>query len=272
MSTPWTKETGSQLQFSSVCPLMDCVMWEGKGGGHEGQFSRHPLPAFSAGGPCEKFWNSQLGSQRKHNWTTGTWQLSNNSCGYTRRNLFLFFFSIWYYFFCYRTRYLTFKQDICADHVINLQCTGTTAKNHENFHPLIKSCNITLLDMYLFPLLHIYLFNVFWHIFEGFLFLPANEFLLVLAVLKIVHRDICIVVLLLLLFSPPVFFSSVSSTKQISYLPATLAYPVLHSSQTHAVVFLHKVLLSKACLNAPRSVSVNSYLFNLSLTVFTWST
>lgn len=107
--------------------------------------------------------------------------------------------------------------------------------------------------MYLFPLLHIYLFNVFWHIFEGFLFLPANEFLLVLAVLKIVHRDICIVVLLLLLFSPPVFFSSVSSTKQISYLPATLAYPVLHSSQTHAVVFFTQ---SSAVKSMPQCTSL----------------
>ena len=28
-------------------------------GGHEGRFSRDPLPVFSAGGPCEQFWHRQ---------------------------------------------------------------------------------------------------------------------------------------------------------------------------------------------------------------------
>ena len=30
------------------------------GGGHEGQFSRDPLPVFSAGSPCEQFWHGQI--------------------------------------------------------------------------------------------------------------------------------------------------------------------------------------------------------------------
>ena len=28
-------------------------------GGHDGQFSRDPLPVLSAGGPCEQFWHGQ---------------------------------------------------------------------------------------------------------------------------------------------------------------------------------------------------------------------
>ena len=31
----------------------------GEGGGHEGRFSRDPLPVFSAGGPCEQFWHGK---------------------------------------------------------------------------------------------------------------------------------------------------------------------------------------------------------------------
>ena len=31
----------------------------GEGPGHEGRFSRDPLPIFSAGGPCEFVWHGQ---------------------------------------------------------------------------------------------------------------------------------------------------------------------------------------------------------------------
>ena len=43
----------SMGQFSSVLwPIM-------LSGGHEGQFSRDPLPVFSAGGPHQQFWHRQ---------------------------------------------------------------------------------------------------------------------------------------------------------------------------------------------------------------------
>ena len=46
-----------EKQFSS---LPGPIGLSGKGGGgHERQFSRDPLPVFSAGGPCEHFWHGQ---------------------------------------------------------------------------------------------------------------------------------------------------------------------------------------------------------------------
>ena len=44
------------VQFSS---LLGPIMSSGGGGRHEGQFSRDPLPVFSAGGPCGQFWRGQ---------------------------------------------------------------------------------------------------------------------------------------------------------------------------------------------------------------------
>ena len=41
--------------FSSV-PSLDRL---NRRNGHEGRFSRDPLPVFSAGGPCEQFWHGQ---------------------------------------------------------------------------------------------------------------------------------------------------------------------------------------------------------------------
>ena len=34
--------------------------WTGSSGGHEGWFSWGPLPVFSAGDPCERFWQGQI--------------------------------------------------------------------------------------------------------------------------------------------------------------------------------------------------------------------
>ena len=53
---PSYKHPTTTVQFSSVqfSPLTDWVVW-----GHEGRFSRDPLPVFSAGGPCEQFWHGQ---------------------------------------------------------------------------------------------------------------------------------------------------------------------------------------------------------------------
>ena len=42
---------GSSVEFN---PLTDRVVR-----GHEGRFSRGPLPVFSAGGPCEYLWHGQ---------------------------------------------------------------------------------------------------------------------------------------------------------------------------------------------------------------------
>ena len=33
--------------------------WVVRGTGHKGRFSRNPLPVFSAGGHCERFWHGQ---------------------------------------------------------------------------------------------------------------------------------------------------------------------------------------------------------------------
>ena len=50
--------------FSFICssvqssPSTDWVIWGG-GWGHEGHFSRDPLPVFSAGGCCEQFWHGR---------------------------------------------------------------------------------------------------------------------------------------------------------------------------------------------------------------------
>ena len=41
-------------KFSSFLPLTDWVV-----GGHEGRFSRDPLPVFYAGDPCGQFWHGQ---------------------------------------------------------------------------------------------------------------------------------------------------------------------------------------------------------------------
>ena len=43
-------------QFRSV-PFGPFSVWVVRG--HEGQFSRDPLPVFSAGGHCERFWYGQ---------------------------------------------------------------------------------------------------------------------------------------------------------------------------------------------------------------------
>ena len=44
------------LMYVQFSPLID---WVVGGGGHEGWFSRDPLPVLSAGGPCEQFWYGQ---------------------------------------------------------------------------------------------------------------------------------------------------------------------------------------------------------------------
>ena len=44
-------------QFSSVPWLIGMLGVGGVGGGHEGRFSREPLPACTGGGPCEQFWH-----------------------------------------------------------------------------------------------------------------------------------------------------------------------------------------------------------------------
>ena len=51
--SPPTSLKFSSVQFNSV----PCQIWSS--GGHEGRFSRDPLPVFSARGPCEKVWNGQ---------------------------------------------------------------------------------------------------------------------------------------------------------------------------------------------------------------------
>ena len=44
----------SLFHHNEFSPLTNWVV-----GGHEGQFSRDPLPVFSAEGPCEQFWHGQ---------------------------------------------------------------------------------------------------------------------------------------------------------------------------------------------------------------------
>ena len=45
------------VQFSSV-PRPIGSLGAGAGKGHEGRFSRDPLPVFSAGNPCEQLWHA----------------------------------------------------------------------------------------------------------------------------------------------------------------------------------------------------------------------
>ena len=44
----------TKRMFSLTSPLTDGVV-----GGHEGRFSRDPLPVFYAGDPCGQFWHGQ---------------------------------------------------------------------------------------------------------------------------------------------------------------------------------------------------------------------
>ena len=51
--TDWTKVNTKLVWFSSVPWLT------GSSGGYDRQFSRDPLPVFSAGGPCQHFWHER---------------------------------------------------------------------------------------------------------------------------------------------------------------------------------------------------------------------
>ena len=58
--SPTLKKSSESVQFSSVLDQLD----HRRGRGHEGRFSRDPLPVlffffFFAGGPCEQFWHGQ---------------------------------------------------------------------------------------------------------------------------------------------------------------------------------------------------------------------
>ena len=57
----WSKHAYSfHCASTSVVDLFSSVPWPiGSSGGHEGWFSRDPLPVFSAEGPCEQFWHGQ---------------------------------------------------------------------------------------------------------------------------------------------------------------------------------------------------------------------
>ena len=47
------------LKIDCNCDFSSVPWPIGSPGGHEGQFSRDPLPVFSAGGPCVQFWHGQ---------------------------------------------------------------------------------------------------------------------------------------------------------------------------------------------------------------------
>ena len=51
--------TPTHYDATSLFTSVQCLDWLGRLGGHEGWFSRDPLPVFSADGPCEQFWHRQ---------------------------------------------------------------------------------------------------------------------------------------------------------------------------------------------------------------------